>query len=157
MSIGPRPLEAHPLAQIFPLMEGKEFDALVASIKANGLREKIWLYEGRILEGRNRYRACQAGDIEPQFREYTGNDPLGFVIDLKLHRRHLSETQRAMVAGRLATMPVGRPGEIPPIGGISAANASKRFGVGTRSIERARELAEQEPVQSGGCKTASVI
>ena len=53
-------LAFHPLANVFPLLAGEEFDALVADIQASGLREAIWLYEGQILDGRNRYRACQA-------------------------------------------------------------------------------------------------
>jgi hypothetical protein len=46
-------LKFHPLADTFPLMEGVEFNELVADIKANGLREKIDLYQGRIVDGRN--------------------------------------------------------------------------------------------------------
>ena len=53
-------LTFHPLANVFPLLEGEEFDALVADIAASGLCEAVWLYEGQILDGRNRYRACQA-------------------------------------------------------------------------------------------------
>ncbi len=58
-------LEFHPLADLFPLMEGEEFDLLVADIKANGLREKIDLYQGKIVDGRNRYRALRRLGIDP--------------------------------------------------------------------------------------------
>jgi hypothetical protein len=74
-------LTAHPLADIFPLMEGEEFDALVQDIKDNGLKEAIWLYEDKILDGRNRYNAVVKAGLqyrlkEEDFRTYTGSDPL---------------------------------------------------------------------------------
>src|SRR5262245_15947489 len=106
-------IKFHPLADIFPLMEGEEFDALVADIKANGLREKIDLYDGKIVEGRNRYRALQRLGIEPDdryFRKaiYThtiggeiapheqSNDAraLAYVISKNIHRRHLTAGQK---------------------------------------------------------------
>ena len=55
----PEPRNHHPLANIFPLIEGDALDALVADIRANGLRDAITLYEDKILDGRNRYRACR--------------------------------------------------------------------------------------------------
>ena len=54
--------------------------------------------EGKILDGRNRYRACVELGIEPETTNYTGNDPVGFSLSLNLHRRHLTSDQRAAIA-----------------------------------------------------------
>jgi hypothetical protein len=91
-------LAHHPLADIFPLMEGPEFDALVEDIKANGLRTGITLYEDKILDGRNRYKAALNAKLrlkEDDFRVFdpkVQGDPLAHVISANLHRRHLTES-----------------------------------------------------------------
>jgi N6-adenosine-specific RNA methylase IME4/ParB-like chromosome segregation protein Spo0J len=92
--------EYHEVANIFPLMQGEEFDALKADIAANGLREAIWLHQdGSIIDGRNRYRACCELGAEPQYRTWNGSGSLvAFVVSLNLHRRHLTPIQRAGVA-----------------------------------------------------------
>jgi ParB-like chromosome segregation protein Spo0J len=66
-------LAFHPLAEIFPLREGEEFDALVAEVEANGLHEDILLYQGMILDGRNRYLACLKAGLDPRFVEFKGD------------------------------------------------------------------------------------
>jgi ParB-like chromosome segregation protein Spo0J len=65
-------LEFHPLASMFPLLEGEEFAALVADIRMHGPREPITVFEDMILGGRNRYRACLEAGIEPTFPPYLG-------------------------------------------------------------------------------------
>jgi ParB-like nuclease domain len=87
-------LAFHSLADKFALMEGDEFDELVADIKKNGLRAPITIYEDQILDGRNRYRACLAAEIEPDTVAYQGNDPAGFVVSANVHRRHLTRDQK---------------------------------------------------------------
>ena len=99
--------EVHPLAQIFPEIEGSAFEALVEDIKERRQQEPAWLYEGKILDGKNRYRACEQLGFELRVREFIGNDPVGFVLSANLHRRHLDTSQRAMVAASLANLKVG--------------------------------------------------
>jgi ParB-like chromosome segregation protein Spo0J len=93
----------HDLADLFPLLDDDDLQRLADDIRENGLRESIWLYQGKILDGRNRYRACQIVGVEPSFDEFSGNDSeaLKLVISLNLHRRHLTISQRAMVAAAL--------------------------------------------------------
>ena len=98
----------HSAAELFPLIEGEDFERLVADIDTNGQREAIVvLPTGEILDGRNRYRACDRLRIKPIIRVYACDTPLAYVISLNLHRRHLNESQRAMVASKLANMPRG--------------------------------------------------
>lgn len=100
----------HPLANLFPLIEGEAFERLVSDLTENGLREKIVLHpDGTILDGRNRYRACIRAGIDAHFEIFTGNDPVAFVISKNLTRRHLNDDQRRMVAAKLASMGRGRP------------------------------------------------
>ena len=88
----------HPAANIFPMMDDTEYEALKSDIAANGLIEPIWFCDGKILDGRNRWRACKELGISPEVKEYIGDDPVGFVVSLNLARRHLTSSQRAVVA-----------------------------------------------------------
>src|SRR5215475_194451 len=117
-------LQFHPLADIFPLVEGAEFDELVADIREHGLHEPIVVYEDKILDGRNRYRACMAASVGPTFTAYTGDEPVAYVVSLNLRRRHLDESQRAMVAAKLATFGHGGDRSKSPIGDLTQAKAA---------------------------------
>lgn len=138
-------LAFHPLADIFPLLDGEPFDQLVADIRANGLQQDIWTLDGTILDGRNRYRACLAADVPPRFRAYEGDDAVGFVVSLNLHRRHLNESQRALVAAKLANLPEGRPSETAPIGAVSQTDAAGLLNVSRRAVQRASKVQKAAP------------
>jgi ParB-like chromosome segregation protein Spo0J len=93
-------LEAHEAAGLIPAMTEEEYLALKADIAANGQLEPILLLDDQILDGRHRYRACMELGVEPIVEPLVGDidSPLAHVLSLNLHRRHLSESQRAMVA-----------------------------------------------------------
>lgn len=135
--------EFHQLANIFPLIEGSAFQDLVDDIAQHGIREPIWLYEGKILDGRNRYKACLESGSEIKTREYTGNDPLGFVVSLNLKRRHLDTAQRAMVASRLANMRQGERTDITEISAMSQPEAAAMLNVSTDSVQFAKKVLDQ--------------
>lgn len=103
----------HPVADLFPFIEGAAFREFVEDIRANGQREPVVLdSEGRLLDGRNRARACQALGIDVKETRYSGDDAEAWIISHNVHRRHLTTSQRAMIAGRLADMRRGERTDI---------------------------------------------
>jgi N6-adenosine-specific RNA methylase IME4/ParB-like chromosome segregation protein Spo0J len=132
-------LEFHALATLFPLLNGEDFDELVADIRTQGLREPIVMFEGKVLDGRNRYRACVEAGVEPTLTVYQGDDPVAYVISLNLRRRHLDESQRAMVAAKLATLKLG---DNQHSKGLPIGRSSELLKVGERTVARAREVQE---------------
>lgn len=91
-------LEVHPACLILPEMDADDYEKLKEDISGFGLRHPIILYQGKILDGRHRYRACLELGIEPWFEDWQGGSSVvEFVLGENLYRRHLSQSQKAMV------------------------------------------------------------
>jgi SAM-dependent methyltransferase len=92
-------LTFHPACLLFPKLPKADLLALAADIKANGLRNPIVLFQGQVLDGRNRLAACKIAKVKPRFVEWDGKGtPLQWVISENLIRRHLTSSQRAVIA-----------------------------------------------------------
>ena len=92
-------LKNHPAADAWPMMDEERYTEHVSDIGDNGQREPITLCDGRILDGRNRYRACVELDIEPLTRSYDGN-PWDFAWSINGERRDIDKVVRALVRKR---------------------------------------------------------
>jgi ParB-like chromosome segregation protein Spo0J len=148
-------MKPHPYADIFPMMTEAEMDGLTESIRENGLLYPIITHEGQILDGRNRQRACERAGVAPAYKEYDGNDPLGSVMAHNLERRHLNESQRALVAAKWAALKHGgdrRSEEIKSSkDGLKStfmktrAEAAEMLNVGVASIDRAKRVMRDAP------------
>ncbi len=159
---GHAPLKFHPLANLFPMLADAELDDLGADIQTNGQVETVKLHRGMVLDGRNRYTACGKRGIGVRTEIFQGTDreALAWVISKNLKRRHLTESQRAMVAAKLATLRLGdnqqvlRLREAAPIGApafdlgdqatapepapiVSQTEAAEMMNVARRSVQRA--------------------
>jgi len=98
-------IPCHEVASIFPEMDATDYRDLVKSIATVGLREPIWLHEGKIIDGKHRYKACLETRTEPKFRNWDGQGSLvEFVVSLNLYRRHLTASQRAVIALKIVPM-----------------------------------------------------
>lgn len=135
----PKPMEFHPLCLLFPQMSDTEIDDLGAQIKANGQRNTIKLLDGKILDGRNRFIACARVGVKPRFEKFTGKDALAFVIDENLRRRHLSDSQRAMLATEIAKLNPGQNASA----GVSQDKAATMLNVKPRAVQTARQISKQ--------------
>lgn len=86
-------------------------------------------------------RACHEAEIEPDTREYTGYDPVSYVVSLNLRRRHLDESQRGMVAGRLETLNHGGNRKNQDANWhLDREAAARLLNVSPRSVARAKSV-----------------
>jgi hypothetical protein len=139
--------EFHPLANAFPLMEGEEFEELVADIKAHGLHEPIVLFDGKILDGRNRYRACHEAHVPFLTVSFPGDlglpsdaDPCTYVWSKNGTRRHLTPGQKAMALAELSKWKQGgdrRSDQAAKLAGRSQEEVAEEAGVSKRQLQRA--------------------
>lgn len=153
---------SHPLADIFPMMNEEEYQSLKEDIRKNGLIEPVWLYEDKILDGRNRYKACVELEIEPEFYSFDDKEssPLDFVMSLNLSRRHLTSSQKATVAlealpffeeeakkrqilGAIATN-TGKE-KIPEASRQARDDAAQLIGVNSHYVSDAKAIKESSP------------
>ena len=140
-------MKSHEYADLFPMMATADIARLADDIKENGQADPIVTYEGKILDGRNRYQACLMAEVEPRYTEYEGTTPLVFVVSHNLHRRHLNESQRGMVGARLANLQHGGDRGNQYTGGKSALaplptqrEAAAMLNVGVDSIKRSKQV-----------------
>jgi ParB-like nuclease domain len=100
------PTGVHPAADILPMMPEDELAQLAEDITANGLIHPIVLdADGKIVDGRNRLRACEIAEVEPRFEQLNGKDPTEFVVSANIARRNLNASQRAMALAMLYPEP----------------------------------------------------
>lgn len=164
----------HPAAELFPMIDADEMDALVDDIKANGLKEAGWLMpDGALLDGRHRMAACERAGVPMRWRVYRGDDPIAHVLSYNLRHRHLNTGQRAMLALQIEPLYAelarqntgGRPrlvekpvADRPQVSEFEAApkpkpaaekksreQAAKTAGTSGRAVGRAKRVAEKAP------------
>ena len=159
----------HPLAAAFPLLSPAELESLAADIERNGLRHPVVVYEGAILDGRNRCRACDPdeayiGRDRPGWFEHlptggriVGGDGMGGYVRFEgsrdeaaalvwsenAERRHLTDAAKVEAHDMLFPPQRGRPGNVPQFGKIytsAPADAERRINVGKRTVENVRRV-----------------
>lgn len=158
-------MEYHEAANLFPLDEST-IGELAEDIQKNTQREPIALIEEggekKILDGRRRYLACQSKGISPMMTTVETDDPIAYVLSLNLHRRHLTETQRAYIGTQAVDLytkaakerqkrgQFGVKDQVKPVAahvqqpkGRAVEKAAEQVGVSARSIYHMKNVVEK--------------
>ena len=160
-----------PIAKVYPDMGKEDFEGLKNSIKQNGLRHPIVLKDGKVVDGKNRLKACLELGIEPQTVAWDGEGSvIEFVVDMNHNRRNLTKSQRAMIAVDLKRhyaieaherMLAGK--KVDPVSklpqgqkGSARALAANRLGVSETYVRDAEFLENQDPYLAESVRDGSM-
>jgi protein gp37 len=175
------PYKVHPVADIFPLLHGEEFDRLVESIKQSGLQEPIVLSRDEVLiDGRNRYRACIKANVDPVVSKLSANydeaEIRDYIINANLQRRHLNPGQAAIIAIDVEPFYAAEAKERMRAGGNKAGHGRTKvgqanwpdpigqardqvatiFGVSGNTISRAKKVKNESPLLAAAVLSGSM-
>lgn len=157
MTIKIEKMEFHRFCLLFPQATERELSDMADDISRNGLTEPIVRYEGRILDGRNRYLACEMAKVEPHYVDYKGDEPLQFVISKNFHRRHLNESQRATVAHDVYELSKGDGVSEQTLDAVAVQfNVSPRMVDKAAAVKKSASEAMQQAVRDGTAKLSAV-
>jgi len=156
-------MKAHKFAKYFPPMSADEFQRLVEDIKANGLIEPITTFEGAILDGVHRERACKEAKVKPRYIEWTDTNPLKWVMSKNLHRRHLEKGQRVLILIDAGLIDISKGGPKPNFTDSESYRtdeAAQVAGTGEALVSAVRTVAREAPKLANeirsGKKTANL-
>lgn len=106
-----RTLEPHPLAEFFPPADQDILRGIQASMEATGYRAErpIVLYEGTILDGRNRHAMWKCAESQnkkmgpPVFVGFEGSldEAKRYVVSENMHRRDLTKIMWVIIARQI--------------------------------------------------------
>ncbi|TDQ75492.1 Spo0J and IME4 domain-containing protein [Paraburkholderia silvatlantica] len=132
----------HSAAALFPPMSDEEFAELKADIEKNGQQMEILVYRNKIVDGRQRLRACHELGIEPAYKDVGKLDvpTQAFIVSQNLHRRHLSGSQRSMIAAKLSNTKKGANQHTAEA--VSQKQAAEACKVSVDSVQRAAKVLE---------------
>lgn len=141
-----RTLKIHPACDAIPYGTDEAMQELAARIKAVGQKRPITTYQGHIINGKRRLRACEIAEVPPIFEELVISDSdertfeqivADVVWDEDIHRRHLTPGEK--VAGSLALLKTQ---------GLTVAEAARRTGTSRTAVHKAKRLEEQEGIEA---------
>lgn len=144
----------HPLCDLFPDIPEAELQELADDIGKHGQRQPIVRWKDRILDGKNRLAACKIAGVNPEFDEWFPTDPsdkakseseaLDYVLSVNLRRRQLTESQRSLIAGRIATLQLGDNQHVTKEGAQNCApsqeKVAKQLDVSRRMVQHAKKV-----------------
>ncbi|MFE3691243.1 ParB/RepB/Spo0J family partition protein, partial [Streptomyces sp. NPDC059129] len=127
-------IDFHPTILLFPDLDEEDLHALADDIRAKGLLHPIVLdTDGRIIDGRNRLKACTIAGVEPAYTTYDGDDPSAYALSANVHRRNLTKGQIAMITAKACSL--SEHGERWPKGRYAPEQGLKKGGGGLKKTQ----------------------
>lgn len=141
-------LERHPLSKLWPDMPEAQFNELRDDISKHGQRYPLTVYDGKIIDGWHRYRACIALRIKPAVSKFKGtpDEAADLVNSLNAHRRNVSASERAFAVTGAYTWAQGceKGGggtQVPPSSKTNREMA-ELAGTSEKTVKRAKRVHE---------------